>query len=233
MDAYGFIQLPENFNIDITKPVPSASGAVEPDENGAINIRAYLNDGAASYINFYRVEAEIEYLDVLLTPTEKFLLFDDGLSAHGDLGKNDRLFNALWVPKHGGDIQLTVTATMPDGRVDTDVMTFNIEALPDLAVTKVFIEEVSLLNNNAHVIAEITNLGFTATGPINVDFRYYLTDENGNKVGNPVHTSHLQILTGTPGQPTILPRGSSVEIEDTEFTPDELSQYFVEVIVDP
>jgi hypothetical protein len=179
------------------------------------------------------VEAEIEYLSVPSASTEKFPLFNDGVSAHEDLIKDDRLFNALWIPKHGGDIQLTVTATMPDGRIDTDVMTFNIEALPDLAVTKVFIEEISLLNNNARVRAEITNLGFTATGPINVDFIYYATNANGNKVGNPIHTSRLQILTGTPGQPTILTRGSSVEIEDTQFTPHDLSLYFVEVVVDP
>jgi hypothetical protein len=230
MDAYGFIPLPENFNIDIAKP--TTTGTVEPEEDGSINIRAYLNDGASSYVNFYRVEAEIEYLDVLLTPTEKFLLFDDGITAHGDQSKNDRLFNSLWVPQHGGNIQLTVTATMPDGRVDTDVRTFHIDALPDLAVTRVFIEDASLLNN-ARVRAEITNLGFTITGPVNVDFVYYATDANGNKIGVPLHVSHLQILTGQPGQPVILTRGSKVEIEDTQFTPDEISLYFVEVVVDP
>jgi len=230
-EAYGFVDLPTSFSVDIRKP--ATTGTVQPEEDGSINLQAYMADNGLSYANFYRLEAEVKYLDVLFTPEEKLMLFDDGITEHGDSAKNDRFFNALWIPKHGGNIQLTVTATMPDGRVDTDVMTFNINALPDLAVTRVYIEEVTLLNNNARVRAEITNLGFTATGPINVDFIYYATDANGNKVGNPIHTSHLQILTGQPGQPIILTRGSSVEIEDILFTADELSLYFVEVVVDP
>ena len=230
-DLYEFEDLPENFGVSISKP--NTTGTVQPEEDGSINLRAYVTDNGDSYVNFYQVEAEINYLDVPLSFPEKVQLFDDGLSAHGDPDQNDRSFNALWVPKHGGNIEMTVTATLPDGRSDTDSTTFNIEALPDLAVTKVYIEDVAFLNNQARVRAEITNLGFTVSGPINVDFIYYATDENGNKVGNPVHTSHLQILTGQPGQPVILTRGSSVEIEDTEFTPASLSLYFVEVVVDP
>lgn len=230
-EMYGFVELPEYFDINIQKP--ATSGTVQPEEDGSINLQAFVSDSASTYTNFYQVEAEVEYLDVLLTPKENILLYDDGASVHGDSASDDRYFNALWQPKYGGQVHMTVTATGPDGRVATDEMTFMIEALPDLAINKVFIEEVSLLNTNARVRAEITNLGFTVSGPVNVDFIYYATDENGNKVGDPIHTSHLQILTGQPGQPVILTRGSSVEIEDTEFTPNALALYFVEVIVDP
>ena len=173
------------------------------------------------------MEAQVRYLDAPpLTPTEKFLLFDDGLLTHGDTVTHDRLFNALWLPRYGGQIELTVTATLPDGRQDFDVITFNITALPDLAVTAVNIKDAGLVSGT-HVEAVITNLGFAVEEPIDVIFVYYRTDDNGNRIGSSIWTSPVFQITGG------LVRGQSESIEDNSFNPGEAGTYYVDVIVDP
>jgi hypothetical protein len=94
----------------------------------------------------------------------------------------------------------------------------------------VYIKDVSLLNQNTSVWAEITNLGFDFIGETTVEFRYYATDRNGNKIGDPI-ISPPYTITASLLDPW--ERGEMEPVEDTQFIPTALSSYFVEVVVDP
>jgi hypothetical protein len=223
--------LPETFSVEIINP--SATVPVTFEEDGTVKIRAIVNDDNNPYVNMYSVDATVTYLDVSGTPTETFKLHDDGQPVYGDLAADDRYFNVRWLPKHGGDVRLTLTATLPDQRTSTDETSFWVNAFPDLAVTKVYIEPPSLFHNKATIRAEITNLGFTISRPFVVEFRYYRTDENGNKVGDAVHVSRRTMLEPGLFHTTTLNRGDKIEVEDNEFEPNSAWVYFVEVVVDP
>jgi hypothetical protein len=230
-DLYNFEDLPKTFSVEIIDPATDVPVTFE--EDGTVRVRAIVNDDKTPYVNMYSLDATVTYLDAPGSPTETFKLHDDGKEVYGDLVVNDRYFNMRWVPQYGGDVHLTLTATLPDQRTATDEVSFRVNAFSDLAVTKVYIEPASLFHQNATVHAEITNLGFTISQPFVVEFRYYRADENGNKTGDVLHTSsHIMLQPGLFNV-TTLNRGDKIEIDDTQFTADGTSLYFVEVVVDP
>jgi hypothetical protein len=104
-----------------------------------------------------------------------------------------------------------------------------VRALPDLTIRSVWQEEISFVNWTAEIRAEIANQGYPVEGPISVEFRYYYTNENtGEPIGLPFHVSRYTLLDGQ-----IFERGQVIEIVDSEFTPDALNLFYVEVVVDP
>lgn len=227
---YGFVPLPEI--VDVSILAPHDGDDLRPTEGGWIDLLAYVEDDQATYYNYYDVEARMEYLDQFWTPEETIRLFDDGEADHDDYNNNDRYFGNRWTPLYPGLVRMTVTATAPQGLKSVKVITFRVRLLPDLTVTKVFLEKVSLLNQVARVRAVIMNLGGKITGPVIVQFRYYEVDENGEPVGAPVYISNITILENILGAQS-LERGESVEVEDTQFTPQQTMVYYVEVVVDP
>ncbi|MDK1030152.1 MAG: hypothetical protein QGD96_12605, partial [Anaerolineae bacterium] len=226
---YNFEKLPDTFSVDIR--LPNANSTAESNSDGYVKLQAFVSDNLTSFKDYYTVEAEIEYLDAIGTPTEKFLLFNDGLAVHADPTAKDRSFNTLWLPKYGGDIHMTVYATGPAGRVVTDEITFNIDARPDFELTRVFIEKITRKGQAAEVLAEIINNGFPVTGPITVEFRYYAVGADGQKVGDPIYVSQLQIFDSIFN--STFDHGELITVKDKSFEPPEMKPYFVEAIVDP
>jgi hypothetical protein len=61
-----------------------------------------------------------------------------------------------------------------------------------------------------------------------VEFRYYRTNSDGEKVGAPVHITSLPLFsTGIFGHATVVP------LSDKSFIAPEIGVYYVEVVVDP
>jgi len=208
---------------------PKQGMLVKPEADGRINLQARVDDDLPVYFEYYNVQATIDYLDQPSVPSQTVSLFDDGnVPDHGDHDARDDFFNTLWAPQGSGEVRLTVEASAPNGLTATDSITFTVEALPDFAVTRVWQEEVSLLNTEAHIRAELTNLGFPAVGPILVRFSYYRVDEKtGQPVGLPVHTTLYNVLTGQ-----LFERNALIVVEDTLFKANDLGLYYVVVTVD-
>ena len=100
LDNYGFFTLPKTIAIQIENPIQGS--VIGLDSNGAIDIKAYIDDELADYVNLYSVTADIAYIGQQDIPVEHILLFDDGKSEHADATPNDRYFNAEWKPKYSG-----------------------------------------------------------------------------------------------------------------------------------
>lgn len=226
---YGFTKPPEYVNVLIEQP--ATIGTVALDENGLVNIRAQVMDDLVPYVNLYSVVAEVEYLDQPGTPSEQFLIFDDGETGHGDAAANDRHFNAKWLPKYGGEVRLTVSATALGGLSAEASKTFFVNAQPDFEVNNVFIEKIAREGDAVEVQAEVANNGFTVTGPVLVEFRYYNATDEGLKIGNPIYTSQ-QELFGTILNNTF-DHGETLTIKDNTFVAPAVHLYYVEVVIDP
>jgi Invasin, domain 3 len=226
---YGFTKPPDYINVAIEKP--ATIGTVTLDESGLLNIRAQVMDNLVPYVNLYSVVAEVEYLDQPGTPSEHFLMFDDGEAGHGDTAANDRHFNAHWLPKWGGEVRLTVTTIALGGLTAQATKTFFVNAQPDFEVKNVFMEKIAREGDPVEVQVDIANNGFTVTGPVLVEFRYYNATDEGIKIGNPIYTSQ-QELFGTTLNSTF-DHGEAVTIRDNTFTAPAVHLYYVEVVLDP
>ena len=228
-DTYGFITLPDTLNVQIEAPIQGST--VGLDSIGMINVRALVGDNLSSYKNLYSVEAEVEYLDQPLAPGEKFMLFDDGIASHADGAANDRYFNANWMPRYSGSVRLTITATAPQDLTDTDQVTFTVNAQPDFEVSDVFIKKITRKNEAVEVFAELRNNGFSVDGPVQVEFKYYNTNDEGKKFGSPIHTTQMELF-GTIFN-GVFDHDEVVTIKDNQFVAPQVAVYYVEVIVDP
>jgi hypothetical protein len=228
-EFFGIHELPTSIHLQIEAPNPGFT--VSPDVNGFINVKAFVGDNRDEYFNDYTVKAEITYLDQANTPTDTFFLFDDGGAGHKDLHKDDRYFNTLWKPRFGGEVRLKVTATAVHGLTDTAERTFFVDARPDFEVKRVFIEKITREGELVEVKAEVTNNGFSITGPVTVKFNYYKTDEDGNKINGPIWTSEQEIFGTFPDE--IFDHGQITTVRDNSFEAPDVDIYYVEVIVDP
>lgn len=228
-DLYGIHPLPTIASVQIESPNPNA--IVAPDSNGLINIQAFVSDDRDDYYNDYTVTAEVTYLDQFGHPTETFPLFDDGQANHKDLGKNDRYFNTLWAPQHGGEVNLKVTMTSINGLTDTAERHFTVKVEPDFEVKRVYIQRITREGEVVEVFAEITNNGFSVEGPVDVTFNYYNANDNGQKTGGVIYTKTYSLF-GTIANSTF-DHGEVIQLRDNTFTAPAVDLYYVEVIVDP
>jgi hypothetical protein len=231
-ELLGIHELATEVNLQIERPNP---GYVAPiNQDGFINVKALVTDDLTPYYNSYTLSAEVKYLDQSGEPTETFALFDDGQPNHGDPVKNDRYFNALWAPKYGGEVHLKVTLTSQQQITLIKERNFFVEAQPDFVMSRVFVEKITREGEHVEVKAEITNNGFSVSGPVNVKFRYYNTNDQGEKFGSPIHTSEYELFGGGILNPdTIFDHGEIKTVRDNSFVAPDVDVYYVEVTVDP
>jgi hypothetical protein len=229
IDTYGLAPVAGTLNVQIERP--NAGFPADLDANGFVNVRAFVGDNLPAFSNLYSVSAEVKYLDMPGVPTDSFPLFNDGQTGHGDDRANDRYFNALWHPRFGGNMRLTVTASTGYGLSDTATRDFTVNAQPDFEVKSVSIEKISRKGEFVKVWTEIANNGFTVAGPVAVEFRYYTATDEGVKIGAPLYISRQELFN------TILnnsfERGEVIKVTDNNFVAPEVHLYYVEVVVDP
>ena len=224
-EMYDPIPLPASADLEIVFP---QGDTATPEADGRIRIMAHVFQDTPIRIS-YPVIATIEYLDAGAGLTEAFPLFDTGEPVHGDLYPGDGFYNERWIPQASGRVLLTVVASIPGLGEVSDSKTFTVQALSDLAVLRVWQNEVSIFEQQAHVYAEITNLGAAVVGPIPIEYRYYNADPlTGQPIGLPIHVTRMVILDGQT-----LARGQVVTVVDDQFQSAILGLYHVVVVVDP
>jgi hypothetical protein len=205
----------------------------QPSASGLVKIQANIFDDVDPFVDQYKLQATIEYLDPAAEgiEDETLLLFNDGLGAHGDLEAGDRFYNVMWKPQAGGAIRITVSARgLAPGLEDSDSIVIDLNALSDLSVERVWQNEVSLFNQHAQVHAEIKNDGAPVIGPVEIEFCYYdIDEETGDPIGAPLTCSRFDAVP----EGEVLMSDETIEVVDEEFIAARLGIYFVEVTIDP
>jgi hypothetical protein len=212
-------------------------GTQRPDANGNIQVQAHVFDDLDEDPGYYTVTATVEYLDLPTPLPDTFPLFNDGpAGGHGDGQAGDAFYNALWQPQAAGEVLLTLELHWPGAQPGappiTDSVSFTVEALPDLAVTRVFQEVFLREDEQGEMLAEIASVGLAFEGPVYVGFSYYRADD---MTGEPIEPPLLRAQCTFNAESEDLRLGDPVTVIDRSLVPEEYGLYFawVEVGLDP
>lgn len=212
--------LPEEVTIEITRP--TAGAGVQLDDQGNVEIVAIVETDLGSVYDYFDVKGVVEYIDVPTVDPDEITFDRDG-------GSEDPIFEALWKPKAGGSVQVTVQASILGEVKATDTLTFSVQALPDFAVSNLYQDPNTFQYRYLTVQAEIENLGTAVEGPIDVEFRYFDIDpDTGQPTGDPLWVSSKVIFDGE-----VFHSGERITVSDGKQVGSEVEIYFVEVVVDP